>query len=120
MDLAQVFAGVPRVGVVNGCAYYYPQSELELLGGDPALVPDDLLMTFLCEAPSHWPEEQYGLLWRGFAPRILGLLEASPEEFLLGGLDFARFSEWPGEEQAAVREALRTMVRRAVTGDKPG
>ncbi|RSD10499.1 hypothetical protein [Amycolatopsis eburnea] len=116
MDLGQVFAGVPRAGRVDGCAYCYPQSDLDLLGGDPALVPDELVGAFAREVTDHWPQEQYGLVWRGLAPRILGLLEASPDVLLLRGLPYARFSTWPAEEQAAVRGELRAMVTRALTG----
>ncbi|MPZ81938.1 MAG: hypothetical protein GEV28_16715 [Actinophytocola sp.] len=116
MDLGRVFAGVPRVGVVDGCTYCYARSDLELLGGDPALVPDDLVGSFAREVTDHWSEEQYDLVWRGLAPRILGLLEALPDERLLHGLVFARFSTWPDKEQAAVRDTLRAMVARAVTG----
>jgi hypothetical protein len=119
MDLGQVFAGVPRVGSVDGCTYCYPQSDLDLLGGDPALVPDDLVADFARKVTDHWSPEQYGLMWRGLAPRILGLLEASPDELMLHGLTFARFSAWPDEEQDAVRAALRAMLARAVTGAKP-
>lgn len=118
MDLSRVFAGVPRVGAVEGCTYCYSQSNLDLLGGNPALVPDDLVGCFAREVTGHWSEEQYGLLWRGLAPRILSVLEAEPDEQLLHGLTFARFAEWPDVEQTAVRDTLRAMVVRAVTGGK--
>jgi hypothetical protein len=120
MDLARVFADVPRVGAVKGCTYCYRQADLDLLGGDPAQVPDYLVGTFAAEVPDHWSEEQYGLLWRGLAPRILGLLERAPDEMLLRGLAFARFDTWPAEEQTAVREAVRAMVAGAVTTGAPG
>jgi hypothetical protein len=120
MDLGNVFAGVPHVGVVDGCRHCYTQSDLELLGGDPALVPDDLVGSFAREVTDHWSQEQYGLMWRGLAPRILSLLAALPDERLLHGLAFARFTTWPHEEQAAVRHALRGMLARAVTsGEDP-
>ncbi|MBE1496152.1 hypothetical protein H4696_003252 [Amycolatopsis lexingtonensis] len=119
MDLGQVFAGVPRAGSVVGCAYCYSRSDLDLLGGDPALVPDDLVAAFAREVTDHWTQEQYGLVWRGLAPRILAVLEASPDELLLRGLAFARFSAWPAEERDAVRAALRAMLARAVTGAPP-
>lgn len=120
MDLGRVFAGVPRVGTVDGCTHCYAPSDLELLGGDPALVPDDLVGAFAREVIDHWSEDQYGLVWRGLAPRILGLVEASPDGLLLRGLAHARFSTWPSEEQQAVRGALREMLARAVTGDGSG
>ncbi len=116
MDLGRAFAGVPRVGAVDGCGYCYPQSDLDLLGGDPALVPDDLVGSFAREVTDHWSEEQYGLIWRALAPRILGLLDASPDELVLRGLTYARFPTWPDEEQGAVRDALRAKLARAVTG----
>ncbi|MCK2241688.1 MULTISPECIES: hypothetical protein [unclassified Crossiella] len=46
MDLAKVFVDVPRPGPVNGWTFCYHDDELELLGGDPALVPDDLARQF--------------------------------------------------------------------------
>nr|WP_052479307.1 hypothetical protein [Kibdelosporangium sp. MJ126-NF4]CEL23518.1 hypothetical protein [Kibdelosporangium sp. MJ126-NF4]CTQ89132.1 hypothetical protein [Kibdelosporangium sp. MJ126-NF4] len=116
MDLGEVFAGVPRVGVVEGCTYCYSQSDLELLGGDPALVPDDLVRSFAAEATEHWSQQQYGLLWRALAPRIFAVFAQSPDSFLLRGLTFARFSTWPDAEQTALREAVRELVFRAVTG----
>ncbi|MEU7530216.1 hypothetical protein AB0A74_31130 [Saccharothrix sp. NPDC042600] len=119
MDLHQVFADVPRVGEVDGCTYCYPQHELDLLGGDPALVPDDLVTSFAREVTDHWSEGQYGLLWRGLAPRILAALEASPDELLLHGLTFAHFSEWPRAEQDAVRAELRAMIARAIDHQPP-
>jgi hypothetical protein len=118
MDLGRVFAGVPRVGVVDGCTHCYAKSDLELLGGDPALVPNGLVGSFAYEVTDHWSEAQYGLVWRGLAPRILGLLEASPDRRLLHGLRFARFSAWPDVEQTAVRDELRGMLARAVSGSE--
>ncbi|TWP53266.1 hypothetical protein FKR81_04665 [Lentzea tibetensis] len=117
MDLDRVFADVPRVGAVDGCTYCYAQSDLDALGGDPALVPRDLVGSFAREVTSHWNADQYGLLWRGLAPRILRLLEELPDPILLKGLSFARFSTWPADEQQAVREALRGMLTRNLTGD---
>lgn len=117
MDLDRVFATVPRAGTVDGCTYCYAQSDLDALGGDPALVPDDLVGAFAREVVDHWDSDQYGLVWRGLAPRILRLLEASPDPMLLKGLTFARFSTWPAAEQEAVREALRGMLTRGLTDD---
>jgi hypothetical protein len=104
------------VGRVDGCTYCYSESELKLLGGNPAKVPDDLVGAFAREVTEHWSEDQYGLVWRGLAPRILDQLEELPDERMLHGLTFAHFSTWPREEQAAVRERLRGMVARAITG----
>ncbi|ALG11157.1 hypothetical protein [Kibdelosporangium phytohabitans] len=116
MDLDEVFADVPRVGAVEGCTHCYSQSDLDLLGGDPALVPDSLAWSFAYEVTDHWSEQQYGLIWRGLAPRILAALAESPDERLLHGLTFAGFSTWPDTQQTALREAVRDMVTRAVTG----
>ncbi|WP_143446645.1 hypothetical protein [Kibdelosporangium aridum] len=58
MDLGTVFAGVPRVGGrVDGCTYCYSESDLELLGGDPADVPDSLVSSFAREVIDHWSED---------------------------------------------------------------
>ncbi|XVV02426.1 hypothetical protein ACQPW3_34455 [Actinosynnema sp. CA-248983] len=119
MDLREVFADVPRVGEVDGCTYCYPRHELDLLGDDPALVPDDLVTQFAREVTDHWSEDQYGLLWRGLAPRILAALESSPDQLLLHGLTFAHFPEWPRAEQDAVRAELRAMIGRAIDTQPP-
>jgi hypothetical protein len=118
MDLDRVFAGVPRVGVAKGCGYCYPEVELEMLGGDPALVPDDLVEAFARETLDHWSQDHYGLVWRGLAPRILAAVEAAPDELLLRGLPYARFSTWPDEQRLALREAVGDILTRAVTGGR--
>jgi hypothetical protein len=111
MDLPDV----PRVGVVDGCTHCYSQADLALLGGDPALVPDDLVGAFAREALDHWDADQYVLLWRGLAPRILGLLATSPDSMLLHGLVPARFTTWPAAEQTAVLDTLRSTLSRALS-----
>lgn len=116
VDLRRVFARVPRVGLVDGCTYCYSKSDLKLLGGNPAKVPDHLVGAFAREVTEHWSEQQYGLVWRALAPRILDLLEAVPDERMLHGLTFAHFAMWPAEEQAAVRHRLRAMLTHAITG----
>ncbi|QWF82260.1 hypothetical protein HUW46_05697 [Amycolatopsis sp. CA-230715] len=115
-----MFAGVPRAGAVDGCTYCYTRSELALLARDPAQAPDGLVVRFATEVIDHFAEEHYSLVWRGLAPRILGLLEASPDVLMLRGLAFARFSTWPEVERTAVREALRATLARAVTGGRHG
>lgn len=119
MDLQRVFAGVPRIGhPVDGCTYCYAQSDLELLGGDPQAVPDDLVGSFAREVTDHWSEREYWIVWRGLAPRILRQLEEVPDTMMLKGLAFARFSSWPKHEQDALRGELRAMLARAITGDR--
>lgn len=120
MDLGQVFANVPRVNrPVEGCTYCYAPEDLDALGGDPALVPEDLVGAFAREVTDHWAEDQYGLIWRGLAPRILAILDALPDERTLHGLAYAHFAEWPKHEQTAVRWALREMVGRTLASDRP-
>jgi hypothetical protein len=119
MELGRVFTKLPRVGTVDGCTYCYSQADLDILGGDPALVPDHLVLRFARSAPDHWTETQYAPLWRGLAPRILGLLEHNPDEMLLRGLPSAHFATWRDGQQAAVRDALRTVLARVITGGMP-
>src|SRR3712207_3933834 len=120
MDSGRASGGVPRVGAVKGCTYCYSEKDLELLGGNPALVPDDLVWSFATEVLDHWDASQYGLVWRGLAPRIVSLLEQSPEPLLLRGVPFAGFSTWPDHERAALRDAVQEVVARAITGgDRP-
>jgi hypothetical protein len=119
MELGRAFALLPRVGAVDGCTHCYSQADLDVLGGDPALVPDHLVLNFARSSPDHWLDTQYAPLWRGLAPRILALLEHTPDEMLLRGLPAARFPTWRDGQRAAVTDALRTILTRAITGDMP-
>ena len=68
----RVFASPPALGrPVSGCTYCTPESDLRLLGGDPAAVPDDVLGAFMRETVGHWDEDQYPVLWRRLLPRAL-------------------------------------------------
>ena len=116
----RAFAGVPRVGAVDGCTYCYAQRDLDLLGGDPALVPDDLVGMFAREVTDHWSPERYGVLWRGLAPRILRMAAEYPESAMLPGLlrgpgtPEAGFGRWPPAEQDALVEAFSALLAWAV------
>ena len=81
-ELQRTFAQVPRVGNVDGCTHCWTADNLRALGGDPAWVPDDIVVLFAQEVPSHWVREQYGSLWRTFAGRILRLVAAHPDHYL--------------------------------------
>lgn len=116
VDLDQIFCGVPRVGSIEGCLYCYSRADLDALGGDPAFVPDDLVRSFATSVFDHWPEDEYRLVWRGLAPRILRQVEEWPDVYLLRGLSYARLDTWPAIEQTAIHEALRAAVARAVVG----
>jgi hypothetical protein len=69
-------------------------------------VPDALLARFAGKVTDHWSQEQYPLLWRRFAPRILRLVAAEdsePDRLLRGLYDYVgRFGEWPAAERTAV------------------
>lgn len=118
VNLDEVFANVPRVGVVNGCLHCYTQQDLDLLGGDPARVPDDLAGAFAREVLDHWDQDQYGPIWRGLAPKILRVLDDLPDELLLRGLAYAGFSTWPQPERDALRTAVRDMIANAITSGR--
>ncbi|MFB7708223.1 hypothetical protein [Streptomyces sp. NPDC056105] len=110
---------------VWGCTHCTPESELRLLGGDPALVSDDLLGHFIREVASHWAEDQYPLLWRRFIPRALRLWgpdgDGADPSYEIGrlGSGGARLADWPVAERAAVEGAFRALLTVAVTSGRP-
>lgn len=110
---------------VWGCTHCTPESELRLLGGDPALVSDDLLGHFIREVASHWAEDQYPVLWRRFIPRALRLWgpdgDGADPSYEIGrlGSGGARLADWPVAERAAVEGAFRALLTVAVTSGRP-
>ncbi|GAA1285313.1 hypothetical protein [Saccharothrix xinjiangensis] len=119
-DLDAVFARVPAPGVVHGCQACYSEGDLVALAGDPALVPDDLVGAFGRETPDHFdPPEQYDLLVRRLAPRLLRRFEQAPDPMVVRGFANPGFAGWPAEEREAVRAALRDVLGRAVAAGAP-
>ncbi|MFG2128718.1 hypothetical protein ACGFNV_13110 [Streptomyces sp. NPDC048751] len=123
----RVFASPPELDrPVHGCTYCTAESELVMLGGDPAAVPDDLLGHFMREVVSHWDEDQYPVLWRRLMPRALrywapegDCVDPSRELGHLGQ-DGARLVDWPAPERAAVERAFRALLALAlVDGRSP-
>ncbi|MBT2383797.1 hypothetical protein [Streptomyces sp. ISL-11] len=125
-EVDEVFASPPGLDrPVGGCTFCTPESELRVLGGDPADVPDDLLGHFMREVASHWNEDQYPVLWRRFIPRALrrwgpdGNCPDPSEEMGRLGLQGARLADWPAAERAAVERAFRALLHIAVTDGRP-
>jgi hypothetical protein len=123
----RVFASPPGLdSPVDGCTYCTPESELRILGGDPADVSDDLLGHFMREVVSHWDADQYVVLWRRLMPRALRYwgpegpdTDPSAEIGHLGR-DGARIVDWPAPERAVVEEAFRALLAMAlVDGRSP-
>ncbi|QUW81363.1 hypothetical protein SMIR_21470 [Streptomyces mirabilis] len=58
-EVDRVFAAPPGLdSPVDGCTYCTAESELRILGGDPADVSDDLLGHFMREVVGHWDADQ--------------------------------------------------------------
>ncbi|MER7486447.1 hypothetical protein ABTY20_11210 [Streptomyces sp. NPDC126497] len=122
----RVFASPPALDrPVDGCTYCTPESELVLLGGDPAAVPEDVLGHFLRETVSHWDEEQYPVLWRRLLPHALrywgpggGSTDVDLEIGHLAGHG-AGLADWPAPERAAVEQAFRALLAVALTDGRP-
>ncbi|MFF7881818.1 hypothetical protein ACH40F_16170 [Streptomyces sp. NPDC020794] len=126
-EVDRVFASPPGLdSPVDGCTYCTPESELRILGGDPADVSDDLLGHFMREVASHWDADQYVVLWRRLMPRALRCwgpeghgTDPSAEIGHLGR-DGAGFVDWPAPERAVVEEAFRALLAMAlVDGRSP-
>ncbi|MFI0813190.1 hypothetical protein [Streptomyces echinatus] len=122
----RVFSSPPKLDrPVDGCTYCTPESELRILGGDPAAVPDDLLRHFIREVVSHWEADQYPVLWRRLMPRALRYwgpdgdsTDASAEIGHLGQHG-AKFADWPAPERAVVEKAFRVLLTIALTDGLP-
>ncbi|KAF3469660.1 hypothetical protein GL259_18560 [Streptomyces sp. Tu 3180] len=122
----RVFASPPALDrPVDGCTYCTPESELLLLGGDPAAVPDDVLGHFMRETASHWDEDQYPVLWRRLIPRALrswgpdGQYTDPSLEIGHLGDDGAGLAGWPTPERAAVERAFRALLAVALVDGRP-
>lgn len=125
-EVDEVFASPPGLdGPVDGCTYCTPESELRVLGGDPADVPDDLLEHFMREVAGHWDEHQYSVLWRRFLPRALRRWgpdgDGTDPSEVMGrlGRRGAQLADWPVAERAAVERAFRALLHVAVTDGRP-
>ncbi|UUN27659.1 hypothetical protein [Streptomyces sp. FIT100] len=122
----RVFASPPDLDrPVGGCTYCTPESELHILGGDPAAVPDDLLGHFMREVVNHWDADQYPVLWRRLMPRALRYwgpegndTDRSLELGHLGQFG-ARFVDWPAPERAVVEQAFRALLALALVDGRP-
>jgi hypothetical protein len=118
------FAHEPDVGIVDGCTYCFSESDLGLLGGDPRLVSDDLVGRFARKVTDHWSPEQYGPLWRRFAPRIIRLL-AAPSAREVGllvrgmGSDMAGFGDWPAAQRSVILGAFGAALDVALVDGRP-
>jgi len=121
-EVDAAFASPPALDrPVWGCTHCTPESELRLLGGDPAQVPDDLLGHFMRATASHWAEDQYPVLWRRFIPRALRMWgpdgDGTDPSYEMGrlGAGGARLADWPVAERCAVEHAFRALLTVAVT-----
>ncbi|MCX4583908.1 hypothetical protein [Streptomyces sp. NBC_01481] len=123
----RVFASPPELDrPVDGCTYCTAESELHILGGDPAAVPDDLLGHFMREVVSHWDADQYPVLWRRLMPHALRYwgpeghgVDPSREIGHLGQHG-AKFVDWPAPERAVVEQAFRALLALALVDGTPG
>ncbi|WP_246143674.1 hypothetical protein [Actinacidiphila oryziradicis] len=102
------------------------ESELLVLGGDPADVPDDLLGYFKRKVVDHWDADQYAVLWRRFMPRALRSWGPDGEDGVDPALELGRLGRygaglvaWPAPERVAVERAFGALLAIAVTDGQP-
>ena len=98
---------------MKGCGLCWTPAELELLDGDPALVPDTVVWQFAWEVEDHFEPDEYELAWRRLAPRVLDLLESDPDSRLTQGLTWANLPAWPEDERTALRARLAEIIIRS-------
>ncbi|MFD0206240.1 MULTISPECIES: hypothetical protein [Saccharothrix] len=103
---------------LTGCSYCYTADELEVLAGDPALAPDDLVGEFAREPSDHWELEEWRWLWRRYAHRVIAMVGAQAVDVGLTlqslGRHSADLSSWPDDERRAVDDALGSVLAYAL------
>jgi hypothetical protein len=102
---------------LKGCGLCWTEAELELLDGDPALVPDEVVWRFAWEVEDHFEPEEYGPVWRRLGYRVIGLLDDAPDSRLTMGLTWAGWQEWLEAERAALYAQVTDVVLRAAADE---
>lgn len=122
----RVFAALPAIGRVEGCGHCYGDDELRALGGPVSEVPDGLVRQFAQEVPDHWEQGQYGVLWRRFAVRIVGMVARDHSSVLVEwmlrgpGAPEAGFDLWPPRHQDVLVDLYVALLDVAVVGWRAG
>lgn len=102
----------------DGCGLCYAEADLILLAGDPAAVPDELVVSALSEPSDHWKPEQWRFLCRRFLPRLPALLRtgAHDKALLLRGFGrwYGDLASWPADERRNVETVLAGVLREAL------
>lgn len=106
------------VDLSDGCTACYAEADLTRLAGDPAAVPDELVVSALSEPSDHWQPEQWRFLHRRFRPRLPALLLAGAHDkaLLLRGFSrwYADLANWPADERRDVETVLTSVLREAL------
>ncbi len=89
-----------------------------MLGEAPALVPDEVVRKFAWESSDHFDRDEYELVWRRLAYRVVQELERLPDAKLTTGLEWARWPGWPEEERTALRALVTEIICRAAEDEK--
>ncbi|MDP9845481.1 hypothetical protein [Streptosporangium lutulentum] len=125
-EVDRVFATVPPLDrEVGGCTRCHAEEDLRMLGGDPAVISDELVESFMGEVVDHWDEDQYPLLWRRLMPRVLRYLASDapagdPARELRGLASYgAGFVDWPAPERTATERAFAALLTVALTDGRP-
>jgi hypothetical protein len=98
------------VDLSDGCSRCYCEQDLVVLAGDPDSVPDHLIRSIAFDAHDHWSSEQWQLLYRRFAPRLVSLVRTRQIDPGLAlrafGPSYADLANWPDDERRATEGAL--------------
>ncbi|MEV0649710.1 hypothetical protein AB0I28_31085 [Phytomonospora sp. NPDC050363] len=101
---------------VRGCGYCWRDGELAALGLPPGKVPEEILRQFVDEVVDHLDfDDQYPILWRRLAPRILRRIAAGEHRWstrygIKLGEYGAKLSTWPAPEREAVVDVLHALL----------
>lgn len=98
----------------DGCLHCYSEQDLVVLAGDPDAVPDDLIRSIASDPYDHWSREQWQLLCRRFAPRLISLVRTKETDLQALGPSCADLASWPDDERRAAEDALGAVLVHAL------
>jgi hypothetical protein len=102
------------VDLGDGCSRCYSEQDLAVLAGEPDSVPDRLIRSIASDAHDHWSSEQWRLLYRQFAPRLISLVRTKGVDRGLTlrafGPSYADLASWPDDERSAAEHALGALL----------
>ncbi|MER5764600.1 hypothetical protein [Streptomyces sp. NPDC002082] len=103
----------------NGCGRCFDTGEVELLRTPDVPLPADLVRRVAQKDPFHWDDQP--AIIRRVLPQLVAMLAGGVDEsdLMARGLAAAGWSQWPGEQAAAVAGFLETWWTQTLQWESP-